>query len=308
VIPHPGDHGGDAVALARALGVEVSSILDLSVSVNPVTGASAAEVVRRHAASVERYPDAAVAVAALADCLGVDDDRVVLTNGGAEAIALVAAEWPEGWVEEPDFALYRRHLGSVVRGAPVWRSNPHNPSGRLAAVDEAVAVWDEAFYPLATGRWTRGDADRGAVVVGSLTKLLACPGLRIGYVLAPDADVAARVRARQPRWSVNGPACAALPELLAAVDVEKTATVVAQLRAELVDVLGGHGLGVEAADAPWVLVRGVPKLRRRLAVHGVLVRDCMSFGMPDTVRIAVPDEHGLARLDRVLGRSVTPTR
>jgi histidinol-phosphate/aromatic aminotransferase/cobyric acid decarboxylase-like protein len=304
VIPHPGDHGGDAVALARALGVEPAEILDLSMSLNPVADGSAAEVVRRHADAVSRYPDPAVAVAVLADGMGVDPARLLLTNGGAEAIALVAAVWPEGWVEEPDFALYRRHLGSVVPGARRWRSNPHNPSGRLAGAEETAAVWDEAFYPLATGRWTRGDADQGAVVVGSLTKLLACPGLRVGYVLAPDVDSAARLAARQPRWAVNGLACAALPELLATIDVEKTAAVVAQLRGELVGMLRGHGLRAEAADAPWVLVQDAPGLRQRLAVHGVLVRDCASFGLADTVRVAVPDEAGLARLDQALGRTV----
>ena len=40
--------------------------------------------------------------------------------------------------------------------------------------------------PWPPGRWTRGDAD--AVVVGSLTKLLACPGLRVGYVLVPEGE------------------------------------------------------------------------------------------------------------------------
>jgi histidinol-phosphate/aromatic aminotransferase/cobyric acid decarboxylase-like protein len=33
-----------------------------------------------------------------------------------------------------------------------------------------------------------------------------------------------------------------------------------------------------------------------LARHGVLVRDCASFGLTDHVRIAVPDEAGLSRL------------
>jgi len=59
-----------------------------------------------------------------------------------------------------------------------------NPTGLLAGQSETAAVWDEAFYALATGSWTRGDVAAGATVVGSLTKLFACPGLRVGYVLA----------------------------------------------------------------------------------------------------------------------------
>jgi histidinol-phosphate/aromatic aminotransferase/cobyric acid decarboxylase-like protein len=37
-----------------------------------------------------------------------------------------------------------------------------------------------------------------------------------------------------------------------------------------------------------------------LAPHGVLVRDCASFGLPDHVRVAVPDHGGLDRLEEAL--------
>lgn len=282
----PGAHGGDGARLAAALGVDPGAILDLSASLNPVAP-EAGEVVAKHLDAVGRYPDPANATAALAAAMAVDPDRLLLTNGGAEAIALVAAELG-GRVDEPDFGLYPRGDG------PLWRSNPHNPSGRLAADDARAGVWDEAFYPLTTGRWTRGDAD--AVVVGSLTKLLACPGLRIGYVLAPDVG---RFRMRQPEWSVNGLAAAALPDLLDTVDLPGWAAAVAALRSDLVDVLGDAGMSPEPSDANFVLVHA-PGLRTRLAPHGVLVRDCASFGLPDHVRIAVPDAAGLARLEEAL--------
>ena len=281
-----GVHGGDGARLAAALGVDPAAVLDLSASLNPVAP-DAGEVVGKHLDALHRYPDPADATAALAAAMGVDADRLLLTNGGAEAIALVAAELG-GHVDEPDFSLYPR--GSW----PQWRSNPHNPTGRLAAEDERAGVWDEAFYPLATGRWTRGDDD--AVVVGSLTKLLACPGLRVGYVLAGDVG---RIRARQPEWSVNGLAAAAVPDLLETVDLPGWAKAVAALRRDLVDVLRGAGFAPEPSDANFVLVRA-PGLRTGLAPHGVLVRDCASFGFPDHVRIAVPDPAGIARLAEVL--------
>ncbi|MDP1806558.1 MAG: aminotransferase class I/II-fold pyridoxal phosphate-dependent enzyme, partial [Acidimicrobiales bacterium] len=149
-------------------------------------------------------------------------------------------------------------------------------------------VWDEAFYPLATGRWTSGQP----LVVGSLTKLLACPGLRAGYIVgAPPVS--------QPAWSVNGLVCAALPDLLETVDLPAWAAGVAALRHRLVALLRSAGLDPEPSDANFVLVRA-PGLRDRLAPHGVLVRDCASFGLPDHARIAVPDDAGLTRLEEVL--------
>ena len=290
-IPAPSAHGGDGAVVAAALGVDASEVLDLSLSLNPVAP-DPVPVIRRHAGSVTSYPDPAGATKALAGAIGVDDRQLLLTNGGADAIRIVADEI-RGRVVEPEFSLHPRD------GGPLWRSNPHNPSGRLAAADERAGVWDEAFFSLAAGRWTRGDPD--ALVVGSLTKLLACPGLRVGYVLAPPrlVSVLDRCRRHQPEWAVNGLAAAALPELLAPVDLVSWAERIGRLRHELVDVLRSHGLEPLPSDANWVLAEA-PGMRARLAAHGVVVRDCSSFGLPSMVRVAVPDPSGLTRLDEAL--------
>jgi histidinol-phosphate/aromatic aminotransferase/cobyric acid decarboxylase-like protein len=289
-IPGAGAHGGDGPAIAAALGLDPAGVLDLSLSLNPVAP-DPVPVVARHLGAVRNYPEGTAATAALAGAMGVDRRRLLLTNGGSEAIALVAAVMG-GRVDEPEFGLHPRGSG------PTWRSNPHSPSGRLARPSDAADVWDEAFYPLATGRWTRGDP--GAVVVGSLTKLFACPGLRLGYVMAPPAVVEA-CRARQPAWSVNGPALAALPELLESADLPTWSTAVGALRAQLVDVLASYGLPTRRSDANWVLIDR-PGLRELLAPHGIVVRDCASFGMPGVTRMAVPSADGVARLASTLAR------
>ena len=295
MIPAAGAHGGDGPAVARALGLDPAEVVDLSQTLNPFAPDVAA-LVAAQAGEVGRYPDPGPATDAAAAALGVAADRLLLTNGGSEAIALVGAALGGTVAAEPEFSLHPRAPGT---GGPVWRSNPRNPTGELAGPDERAGVWDEAFYPIATGRWTRGDADGGAVVVGSFTKVFACPGLRLGYVLAPDARTLAPIAGPQPAWSVNAIALAVLPELLAAADLVGWRRAMVARRAELVALLVGVGLAVEVADAPWVLVRS-PGLRARLAPHCIVVRDCASFGMPDHVRIAVPDDRGLARLAEVL--------
>jgi histidinol-phosphate/aromatic aminotransferase/cobyric acid decarboxylase-like protein len=288
VLPAPGDHGGDAAAIAAALGLDPTSMLDLSVNLSPVAP-EVRLVLARHLDAVTTYPDPSCAEAALAERLGTD---VLLTNGGSEAIALVASHLGAVSLVEPEFSLWRRHA-QIAADAPRVRSNPNNPLGVLAADDERAAVWDEAFFPLATGRWTRGDA--GALVVGSLTKVLACPGLRVGYIAGDDVD---RFRAAQPAWSVNGLVCAALPALLDLLDLPAAARAIASLRADLVAVLRTAGFEPRPSDAPWVLVDA--PLRDRLAPHGIVVRDCASFGMPGVTRIAVPGAFGLHRLEEAL--------
>ena len=300
LVPPTGAHGGDVGAVAAAIGCEPSEILDLSASFNP-DAPDLTALAKSELDSLMRYPDATAATEAMAAALGVTAESVLLTNGGAEAIALVAADLGRAAVGGPEFSLYARHLAETVDPAehpdvPRVRSNPNNPTGRLAAPGDLAAVWDEAFYPLATGSWSRGDvaAGRAAVAVGSLTKVFACPGLRVGYVHADPATIA-RLADRQPRWALNGLAAAVVPELLARADLPRWAAATARRRQALAAAIPG----VEPSDANYVLVRvedGAAEARARLARQGVLVRDCTSFGLPGHVRIAVPDEVGLARL------------
>jgi histidinol-phosphate/aromatic aminotransferase/cobyric acid decarboxylase-like protein len=290
VIPRPGRHGGDGARVAAALGLDPAAVLDLSQSLNPFAP-DVTEIVGKHLDGLRRYPDPAAAHGALASAMNVDPARLVLTNGGSEAIAMVAAELGGGVASEPEFGLHPR-----AAHGPRWRSDPHNPTGALADENERADVWDEAFYPLATGLWTAG---REGWVVGSLTKLLACPGLRAGYVLAPDAGAAAAIAARQPAWSVNGLVADALPDLLATVDLPATTAAISAARVDLDVVLRAAGFAPEPSRAPWLLVRA-PGLRRVLAPRGIVVRDCASFGLTDHVRIAVPDRAGLARLEEAL--------
>lgn len=292
-VPAPGAHGGDGARVAAALGLDPAEVLDLSVSLNP-DAPDVGELAVKHVDVLARYPDPRPATEALAAALEVAPERVLLTNGGAEAIALVCGDLRRGAVDRCEFSLYARHLEEVDPAGPRVRSNPHNPTGRLAPAGERAAVWDEAFYPLAAGAWSRGAREPGTVVVGSLTKVFACPGLRLGYVVA-DAPTVSRLAERQPRWAVNALALALLPELLARADLPGWRDACAARRAALSSAIPG----VLPSDAPFVLVEapgGGRALRDRLARRGVVVRDCTSFGLPSHVRVAVPDESGLRRL------------
>jgi histidinol-phosphate/aromatic aminotransferase/cobyric acid decarboxylase-like protein len=297
-VPGPGAHGGDAAAVAAALGLDAAAMIDLSASLNPfappVDRLATDELTRPGSRALTSYPDPRRAAAQMAEAIGVDPELLVLTNGGAEAIALVAQQVGTGAVVDPEFSLYRRHLGRVDPTAPRWRSNPSSPEGCLAGPTDVAGVWDEAFYPLATGRWTRGDAD--AWRLGSLTKLWGCPGLRLGYVIAPDQPAAAAIGATQPQWAVNGLALALVEPLLERTQLASWARQIADLRTLFAGELARLGFRVRTTAANWVLV-DLPGLRGALAPHRVVVRDCMSFGLPGLHRVALPSPD---RLDEVL--------
>lgn len=318
-IPAARAHGGDGARIAAALGIDPADILDLSASLNPFAPDVAALAARHLAAgALHRYPDVDLAERQLADGLGVPADRLVLTAGGAQAIALVAEHTGRGWVDDPEFSLYRRHLPRLDPAAPRWRSDPHNPSGRLAPHpagsnrdprpgdgDEGrrgddsgePGVWDEAFLPLSAGTWTRG---RPGWALGSLTKAFASPGLRLGFAVAPRADDADAIRRRRPAWAVGGLECATLPDLLDHADPPGWTKQIAQARSDTAVVLRRHGFEPDPSDAPWLLVPHTAGLREALARQGVVVRECSSFGMCNYSRIAIPGEAGIERLDSAL--------
>ncbi len=299
-IPPPGDHGGDIWSVATSLDMDPLSILDLSASMNPFApdvSQLAAEALRGGVLS--HYPDDSRAAEALSRTAGFDADRLVLTAGGAQAIALVASHLGRGWVNEPEFSLYKRYLPVIDPEGPLFRSNPNNPLGALAARGDHADVWDEAFYQMATGQWSRGAGDRDTFVVGSLTKLLACPGLRAGYVVAPDPGIADAIRRRMPAWSVNGLVAAILPAMLEQCDLPSWSAAIVAAREEMAGALEAAGLTVIARDAPWVLVdwtKEAGDLREILARSGILVRSCAGFGMPGIYRLAVVAAEGLDRL------------
>lgn len=295
------DHGGRVVAAARELGCGVEDLLDLSASLNPFAP-DVAPIVERAARRSRWYPDERAATAAMAAALGEPREHVVLTNGASEAIAVLAALHPVGEVVDPEFSQYRRHLGAIEVGAPRWRSNPSAPCGRLAATTDEAFVWDESFHALAAGRWSRGDPSSWRIA--SLTKTWRCPGVRIGYVVAPTAGDAERFRARRPEWSVGAAACAVVEQLAGTSDLVGWASRIADARRHLADGLAARGLDVRETDANWVLVRDGGRLVEPLFRRHVLVRELGSYGLPGWLRVAVADDAGtdrfLATVDEVL--------
>lgn len=248
---------------------------------------------------VSTYPDEREAIEALAALHGREPREIVPTNGGAQALwllpaalrpALAACVHP-GFTEAE--AALRAHGVPVVRvlrkrelgfaldpqAVPaqadlVIVGNPASPSGTLDAAATLLAlrrpgrvvVVDEAFMDMVPGEAGSlvGEHLADVIVVRSLTKALAIPGLRAGYAVAAPA-LAARLREVRPPWSVNALALAALsaaaanPDALAATAARATAER-EDLERRLASVVGvrtwpsaANFCLVEVADGPSVL-------------------------------------------------------
>lgn len=319
---HPGGrhHGAHGGPVSLALGFGSEGLLDYSQNINPLgTPPATLEAARRALYEQSgRYPDLDYAGLreALAAYLGTSPEKLVPTNGGAEALFLAARAAGPGkaLVLEPTFSEYaaaaaaagmgvarrvarRREdgfrldpgaLDDLVGISVVFLCNPNNPTGdyldRLevlevaARVREAGAalVVDEAFADFAPGISVAAEVGEGLLVARSFTKFFAIPGLRLGCLVCDDA---AGVQALQPSWPVNAVASAAgISAARETAFAETSIRVVKRLREELLGWLGAlPGIEPFAGAANFLLARGPVGLSERLARRGVLVRGCDPF-------------------------------
>jgi histidinol-phosphate aminotransferase len=277
-------------------------------------------------------PDAGRLRRAWAAKFGVASAQVLAGNGTSELIYLLCRAFGQGGrclVFGPTFGEYAaaaNAAGMRVFEAPhpggragaaepgrvvgevgprlVFLCNPNNPTGQLCTRVEveqlrraAVAsggrlVVDEAYMPFAWPEAEGATPGRGLLVLRSLTKLHAVPGLRLGFLLGEPGDIAA-VEEHQAPWSVSAPAAAAG---MAALELDdfcgESARRVAATRARLFDALEAAGFDVQPSLANFLLVTvgDARRFRAGMLERGYVVRDCGSFGMPDRVRIAIPHE------------------
>lgn len=194
----------------------------------------------------------------------------------------------------------------VVQPKAIFLCNPNNPTGTV--LDPAVlAAWakrtpgtlfvvDEAYLAFVPRlrsiyEWRLPNV----LIVRSLTKEYALAGLRLGYALGPAALVAGLAQARVP-WSVNAAAQAAGVAALADQDhLQQTLVALHLAKEELVTGLQRLGRSPLPSQTHYFLlnVGDGAVFRQRLLPHGLIVRDCASFGLPAYVRIAThkPEEN-----------------
>ncbi len=200
----------------------------------------------------------------------------------------------------PNAAEWTREL-ATGRYALSFACDPNNPTGVSLAHDDLRAacdalppathlVIDQSFAPFASDPVPAREfvGSPRVIVVRSLTKLLAAPGLRVGYVIATP-DVLERLRAIRDPWPVSAHACAAASVARWSLSAAQRGELVSW-RALLVTALSELDLETTASDAPFVLVRvggDAEALVRGLARRRIAVRWCGSFGLPEHVRLAV---------------------
>ncbi|MGG1658571.1 threonine-phosphate decarboxylase CobD [Brevibacillus sp. NRS-1366] len=203
----------------------------------------------------------------------------------------------------------------------VFVGSPNNPTGILYQPEELLqmARWtdetdtwlivDEAFLDFVEEKRQFTLASQleqfpRVILMRSMTKMYAIPGLRLGYAIA-HPDVIRRMSQKQVSWSVNSLALLAGELCLQETEYEnRTRTLVANERAYLSEIIGQElGWKVWPGEANFLLLRSpenltAEQLQARLGRKRVLIRSCAMYpGLTDRdVRIAVRSREENERL------------
>ncbi len=186
--------------------------------------------------------------------------------------------------------------------------NPNNPTGQLIHEEELTEIeryfrrqdtWlvvDEAFLDFVPGHNRPSLLDKAidgrVILLRSLTKCLAIPGLRLGYLIAP-ADIVRRIVDLTPPWSVNCFAQLILEHLRDLYRLfEEGLSQLFEERDFLAEELQ-KDFTVFPSEANFLLFKSEGLTSGRLAEellrHRILVRDCSNFrGLGEGfIRVAV---------------------
>lgn len=321
-------HGDDAYRY----GVEIKH----NFSTNVYCGFDHSALVRHLASvagSIKSYPEPSPKSVEklIAESKGVDAASVMVTNGATEAIYLIAQmlRGKHSAIVEPTFSEYRdacrvheqkvtaiSDLSEIPADVDaVWLCNPDNPTGRVTAIDvlqkcietrpSVLFVIDGAYADYSV-RPTLSESDvcgyHNVILLGSLTKRFAIPGLRIGYAVG-HRDLIENLRGLRMPWSVNQLAIEGAKYMLAHADEYP---IDAQgLHAEAVRIgVSLRRLGIEITPTdcnilhcrlPLGTARG---LKDYLAIqHSILIRDASNFPTltPQHFRVAPlsPEENDM---------------
>lgn len=313
-------HGDDAYKFGRPITADFSSNVCCGVDLSPLK-----RRLCQRLDCIGHYPEPEpfTLEARLAHYHHLPIGSVCVTNGATEAIYLIAQTFrgTNSAIVQPTFSEYgdacrlHGHRVTSLYTLPsereayrlpeevrmLWLCNPNNPTGTvlnrhwllelIGRNPQVCFVMDHSYeyftlQPLLSATEAAGMPH--VLLLHSMTKCYAIPGLRLGYVTG-DAGLLQRLRTNRMPWSVNGLAIEAglhmlEHDVLRSSDVATYLQETARLR-RMLEALGG--LNVWETDTHFMLVQlriGKASALKEYLIekHGTLIRDASNFeGLDD---------------------------
>ena len=266
--------------------------------------------------ALTRYPDDEYLLLkeTIARHHGCKPEYITVGNGSVEVIRTlchtVLNNTLKYFVSDHTFAEYE--LSAQLTGAKKTADekesnlsficNPDNPSGilvqkqeilsRLSQYDiDHILCVDEAFIDLSDPSQSVSDKlEPGLFVLRSLTKSFAIPGIRFGHGIG-DPDLIASMEVMRPPWTVNAFAeKVAISAFSKYDDLEYSRNMITREKSRLKNIIENYGWSCSNGSANYLLIEtyNPSELITDLFLKsGILVRNCSSFDLPTSIRIAI---------------------
>lgn len=247
----------------------------------------------------------------LAERFHLSSEEVCVTNGATEAIYLIAQTFRNqiSAILMPTFSEYadacRLHGHKVVpiynlnrlpdRGRLIWLCNPNNPTGEVREKEvltacikqnpQCIFVMDQSyeFFTQKALLTAREAAEfPNVILLHSMTKRFAVPGLRLGYITACK-ELLHEIRTQRMPWSVNQLAIEAGHYLLSSSQYDIDISLLLKEKERLAQsLLSIGGMEIWPSDTHYMLVQlrmgKAAALKEYLATEqGILIRDASNF-------------------------------
>ncbi|MNH80027.1 Threonine-phosphate decarboxylase [compost metagenome] len=224
--------------------------------------------------------------------------------------------------DDHDFHADPEDMEQLIRKSDlVFLGQPNNPNGvqyrseilrqyaHIAEREGTYLVLDEAFIDFIMPESRHSLVSDISlfprlILVRSMTKFYAIPGLRLGYGIA-HPDIIRAMTNKQVTWSVNQLALLAGQVCLASPPAYEAATIslITEERRRMREGMGHLGCRTWAGEANFLLVRlpegwTASRMQSELGKRGILIRSCAMYpGLEERdIRVAVKNETDNGRL------------
>lgn len=252
----------------------------------------------------------------------VQPENILFTNGATEAIYLIAHLLSNlhSSILSPTFSEYgdackiyghRITLFDSIDTIPsqcdaVWICNPNNPTGKYTPQHKLLSliesnpqqtyIIDQSYSAFAEGPpidASQIESIPNTILIGSLTKAYAIPGLRAGYIVA-GKELIQKLQSLSMPWSVNTIAAEAAAYILeGGIKAPQTSLLLAEsmeLRKQIDSIAG---FTTSHSDTHFFLCKitgGTSAQLKKYLIeeHNILIRDASNFAPLDNswIRIA----------------------
>ena len=190
----------------------------------------------------------------------------------------------------------------------VYLTTPHNPTGTALSIEEiqtiaaetdpeTLVVVDEAYgeFSSTASAVSLVDNRDDIAVLRTFSKAYGLAALRVGYAVVPSSWADAYAKVNTP-FAVNELACRGARAALDDEEhLEASVSLVESGRRRLQEELP---VWTQPSEGNFVLaaVGDAEAATATLKRRGIIVRDCTSFGLPEYIRITVPEADAVDRV------------